>query len=96
MTISDTGVWTYTLDNNAATTQGLAQGQHVTDVFTYTMHDAHGATSSATLTIDITGTNDAPVAVADATLPTTVIEAGVSRRRQHAHSRTRRRRPATC
>ena len=31
------------------------------------MTDEHGATSTTTLTITITGTNDAPVAVADAT-----------------------------
>src|SRR5207344_1202375 len=31
----------------------------------YTVTDEHGATSSSTLTITLTGTNDAPVAVAD-------------------------------
>ena len=75
---SDTdGSWTYTLDNNSAATQALTQDQHVTDVFTYTMHDAAGATSSATLTIDVFGTNDAPVAIADTALAT-VTEAGVA------------------
>jgi VCBS repeat-containing protein len=60
VTIAADGTWTYTLDNGNPATQALTQGQHVSDVFTYTMDDAHGATSSATLTIDITGSNDAP------------------------------------
>ncbi len=60
VTVADDGSWTYTLDNGNAATQALTQGQHVTDVFTYTMHDAAGATASATLTIDVTGTNDVP------------------------------------
>lgn len=66
VTIADDGTWTYTLDNSNAATQALMQDQHVSDVFTYTMHDAHGATSSATLTIDVTGSNDAPVITSDA------------------------------
>ena len=57
--------WVYALDNNRSATQALAQGEHGFDVFTYTMQDAHGATSTATLTIDITGTNDAPVITSD-------------------------------
>ena len=61
VSVAADGSWTYTLDNNDLDTQALTQGQHVTDVFTYTMHDSAGATASATLTIDITGTNDAPV-----------------------------------
>src|SRR6185436_18940271 len=43
----------------------LAQGavEHVT--LTYTMQDQFGATSSSTVDVTITGTNDGPVAVAD-------------------------------
>ena len=77
VTNASDGTWTYTLDNTSSATQALAQDQHVTDVFTYTMHDTAGATSSATLTINITGTNDAPVAVADIAA-VTVTEAGVA------------------
>ena len=54
------GSWSYALDNADPDTNALAQGQTATDVFTYTMADASGATSSAVLTIAITGTNDAP------------------------------------
>src|SRR5438874_1457735 len=55
-------------------TNALAQGASVTDVFSYTVTDEHGATSTAKLTITTTGTHDAPVAVADpnATVPFTV------------------------
>ncbi len=44
----------------------LAAGATEVVVLTYTMQDEHGATSSSTLTVTITGTNDGPVAVADA------------------------------
>ena len=44
----------------------LAAGATETVVIDYTMEDEHGAQSSSTLTITLTGTNDGPVAVADA------------------------------
>jgi VCBS repeat-containing protein len=43
----------------------LAAGATETVVINYTMQDEHGATSSSTLTVTVTGTNDAPVAHAD-------------------------------
>ena len=60
LTLLADGSWSYALDNADPDTNALAQGQTATDVFTYTMADASGATSSAPLTIAITGTNDAP------------------------------------
>ncbi|MGO4369133.1 Ig-like domain-containing protein, partial [Pseudomonas sp. PAB10] len=58
------------VDNQLVFTPGsdfdhLAQGavEHVT--LTYQMQDEHGALSSSTVDVTITGTNDAPVAVAD-------------------------------
>ncbi|MDH2348678.1 VCBS domain-containing protein, partial [Bradyrhizobium sp. SSUT77] len=60
------GTYTYTLNNAQANVQALAEGQTVTDVFSYTNSDNHGGSSSANLTITINGTNDGPVAVADA------------------------------
>src|SRR2546429_3032312 len=59
------GAYTYTLANGQANVQALAEGQQVTDVFTYTNSDNSGGSSSSTLTVTVTGTNDAPVAVAD-------------------------------
>lgn len=43
----------------------LAVGSQTTDVFSYTMRDAEGLTSDATVTITIDGVNNAPVAVDD-------------------------------
>src|SRR5437764_1069068 len=60
-----TGAYSYTLANAQANVQALAEGQAVSDVFTYTNSDNHSATSSSTLTVTVTGTNVAPVAVAD-------------------------------
>ena len=59
--INPDGSWSYTLNNADADTQALAAGQRVTDVFTYVMQDGSGATSSATLTLHIEGSNDGPV-----------------------------------
>jgi len=43
----------------------LAVGETATVVVGYTMSDNHGAASSSTLTLTVTGANDGPVAVAD-------------------------------
>ena len=45
--------------------QSLAAGQTTTDTFSYTIVDAAGATSTADVSMTITGVNDAPVTVAD-------------------------------
>lgn len=45
--------------------ESLAQGQITTDSFVYTLSDAEGLTDTATVTITITGINDAPIAVVD-------------------------------
>ncbi|MFL6858718.1 MAG: Ig-like domain-containing protein, partial [Allosphingosinicella sp.] len=55
------GTYTYT---PYASTQSLAQGQSVQDVFSYTVSDG-SLTDTGTLTINIAGRNDAPVANAD-------------------------------
>src|SRR5207248_88165 len=60
-----TGAYSYTLANGQSNVQALAEGQQVTDQFTYTNSDNQGGSSSSTLTVTVTGTNDAPVAVAD-------------------------------
>ncbi|HET9716230.1 MAG TPA: VCBS domain-containing protein [Pseudolabrys sp.] len=78
LTLAANGDWTYTLDNDDTDTQKLTQGQVVKDIFTYTVVDSQGGTSSTTLTINITGTNDQPVAVADSNGADAVTEAGVN------------------
>jgi VCBS repeat-containing protein len=60
LTLGADGAWTYTLDNADAETNALADGELAADVFTYTMADSAGALSTTTLTVNITGTNDAP------------------------------------
>ena len=60
LTIDATGNWLYTLDNADGDTDGLAQGQPASDIFTYTISDGHGGIATSTLTINIGGTNDAP------------------------------------
>ena len=62
LTVAADGTYTYVADQSAA--DDLDASDTATDVFTYTVSD--GATSdTATLTITITGVNDAPVAVND-------------------------------
>ena len=63
LTIAANGSYTYVANNN--TTDALDAGDIVTDVFNYTVSDGQGETDIATITITITGINDAPTAVAD-------------------------------
>ncbi|MBI5276957.1 MAG: type I secretion C-terminal target domain-containing protein, partial [Burkholderiales bacterium] len=65
ITINADGTYTY-VPSNAA--QGLNGGQTVTDVFTYSISDGFGGTSSSTVTITVQGVNDAPTADND-TIP---------------------------
>src|SRR5262249_18588615 len=58
------GSYTYTL--NTAGVQLLAQGESVTDSFSYQATDGITSSNSATLVVTITGVNDPPVANDDA------------------------------
>lgn len=58
--LNSNGTYTYSLNNSARVVQTLGEGERLTDVFTYTVQDNHGANSSSTLTVTIMGTNDAP------------------------------------
>jgi len=68
--INEDGSYDYVLQNEWDSTQSLIEGEAVTDVFAYTASDNHDEGNvkyaESTLTINITGTNDAPVAVDDA------------------------------
>ena len=72
------GAWTYALTNGQDNVQALEEGQSVTDTFTATVTDDFGATASQMVTVTIAGTNDSPMAVADANTDDAVVEAGVS------------------
>ncbi len=72
--IGANGAYTYTIDETNAAVQALRlTGQTLTDAFVYTMTDTAGATSQATITITIEGSNDTPIAVDDTG---TAVEAG--------------------
>jgi len=59
--IAANGTFTYTVDNSNPTVQALRNsGNTLTDVFTYTVRDAAGLTSTTQLTVTIQGANDAP------------------------------------
>ena len=59
------GNYTYTLDNGNAAVQALKAGESHREIFVYTVNDGRGSFVDATITMVITGVNDAPVAVAD-------------------------------
>src|SRR4029078_11781848 len=63
LTLNPNGSYSFDAGNPAY--QHLAQGATTDVVANYTVTDEHGATSNSSLTITLTGTNDAPVAVAD-------------------------------
>jgi VCBS repeat-containing protein len=61
ITIAADGSYTYNVDNDNPTVQTLRTASDtLTDVFTYTMQDADGLTSTAQVVITIRGENDAP------------------------------------
>src|SRR5262249_46065128 len=57
----DAGTQTLTYSADAASQDALAAGQTATDTFSYTVSDTQGATSTASVTVTVTGVNDAPV-----------------------------------
>ncbi|MFN9411852.1 MAG: beta strand repeat-containing protein, partial [Pirellula sp.] len=66
ITIANNGDYTYNVDNSNAAVQALRlSDQTIQDVFTYTMRDAAGLTSTTQITVNIQGANDAPVATVD-------------------------------
>jgi VCBS repeat-containing protein len=65
LTLAQDGSYTYTLNDNAANVQSLAEGQAVVDSFTYSATDGVAQVASR-LDITIDGANDAPVVSANA------------------------------
>lgn len=61
--VEQSGTWTYALANGSAAVQQLAAGQTAVDTFTVTVADEHGATDTRTVSVTVTGANDAPVMV---------------------------------
>ena len=61
LVLNASGAFTYTVNETDAAVQALRQSTDtLTDVFSYTMRDTAGVTSTTTLTVSIHGANDAP------------------------------------
>jgi len=63
LTLNADGSYSFAVNNASATVQALQAGQTLSETFSYTVIDSAGATSTATLTITLTGANDAPTVV---------------------------------
>ncbi len=74
ITINSDGSYSYIVDNTNPTVQALrTSSDTITDVFSYTVTDTAGATSTTQITVTIEGRNDGPSAADDTPL---AIEAG--------------------
>jgi VCBS repeat-containing protein len=60
--------WVFVADK--AHLQSLAAGETETEVFTITLNDGHGGTTSEDVTVTVVGVNDAPTVTAGSTTPT--------------------------
>ena len=56
-----TGQWHYQLDSASTAARELPVGQSLTETFTATVTDEHGATATQEIKVVVTGTNDTPV-----------------------------------
>ncbi|WP_430523390.1 DUF4082 domain-containing protein [Rhizobium binxianense] len=62
LVLNASGAYTYAINETNAAVQALRQSTNtLSDVFSYTMRDAAGATATANITVTIHGANDAPV-----------------------------------
>ncbi|WP_065204679.1 VCBS domain-containing protein [Shewanella woodyi] len=61
LTISADGSYTYQLSTELDTVQSLTVGEIITEIFTYQLTDSDGDSTELTLSINIRGTNDAPI-----------------------------------
>ncbi|MFZ4502447.1 MAG: VCBS domain-containing protein, partial [Methylovulum sp.] len=65
LTLNADGSYVYVIDNTNATVNALNITDTLVDTFSYTLLDAAGLTSTASLSLSIQGANDAPNAVND-------------------------------
>jgi len=79
LTLGNDGAYEFTLDNSLATVQALTSSDTNTYTLDYTMEDADGDESSATLTIEIKGADDTQTVTVKASggAETTVDETGL-------------------
>lgn len=77
--VDGTGKWTYTLANGADVVQSLAEGEAHQENFTVRVTDDQSASADQTVTVTVSGTNDAPVmALADTSGTVTAVPAASS------------------
>ncbi|MDY5429581.1 VCBS domain-containing protein, partial [Desulfovibrio sp.] len=76
---ADTGVITYTLNNDDPDADSLALGETVRQDFTVRVEDGQGGKAEASFTVTIKGTNDQPEVTLDADSELGLIEGGVGR-----------------
>ncbi|MEI6723987.1 MAG: Ig-like domain-containing protein, partial [Betaproteobacteria bacterium] len=79
VTLNADGSYSYTLNTSDPAVQALRAGETRIETFTYTVADGKGGTSSSTLAITISGSNDAPIGEDDnaATTNTAAVTANV-------------------
>ncbi len=68
LNVDQAGAWTYTLANGQANVQALAVGETVSDPFSVRASDGAGGVTTQTVSVAVTGVNDAPTvatAIAD-------------------------------
>jgi VCBS repeat-containing protein len=68
-TMTEHGSWVF--DSSDAAYQSLGEGEVMDVVVSYSVTDEHGASASSTLTLTVTGSNDAPQVTAVASAETT-------------------------
>ena len=76
---ADTGVITYTLNNDDPDADSLALGETVRQDFTVRVEDGQGGKAEASFSVTIKGTNDQPEVTLDADSELGLIESGVGR-----------------
>lgn len=71
VTLSGTDIF---YDSTHATAlQALRAGETTTDIFTYTINDGHSGTDTATVTLTVSGLNDAPAITSETDAPTQAV-----------------------
>ncbi|WP_188863612.1 VCBS domain-containing protein, partial [Aliivibrio fischeri] len=61
MTVDANGNWVYALDPSNPDTQALAENQQEFETFTIAVDDGNGGQNAIVITVEILGTNDAPI-----------------------------------
>jgi VCBS repeat-containing protein len=76
LAVEQDGSWTYALNNASTALQGLAEGQTDQDTFQVTVTDEYGATDTESVSVTVTGTNDAPTLVSNPSVTRDLVEDG--------------------